>query len=75
MGIGQKNKEESQVMGIDKKLLEKIEFEASESVKTYMEEDKIGYRHYLYQEMKRKFAEIGIEWEIPNGDSCSRCED
>jgi len=60
---------------INDELLKKVECEASKTVKEFMTEDMLGYKYYLYQEMKKKFKEIGIDWEIPSSDSSSVSED
>jgi len=67
--------EVEEVNPISDELLKKVEFEASEVVKAFIEEDKLGYRYYLYQEMKKRFSEMGIDWEIPCSDSPSISED
>lgn len=60
---------------INDELLKKVELEASEVVKVFMQEDMLGYKYYLYQEMKKRFDELGIDWEIPCSDSPSISED
>jgi len=59
----------SEKKNIDEEVFSMIEFEASEAIKAFIAEDKLGYKYYLYQEMKKRFNEIGIEWEIPNNDA------
>ena len=56
---------------ISDKLVKKVEAEASSVVKEFIQEDKLGYKYYLYQEMKKRFSELGIDWEIPCSDSSS----
>ena len=60
---------ENKRKNIDEEIFSKIELEASETVKEFIAEDKLGYKYYLYQEMKKRFNEIGIDWEIPNNDA------
>ena len=68
------NKVES-VNLISDELLKKIEFEAREVVNAFMQEDMLGYKYYLYREMKKRFDELGIDWKIPCSDSTSINDD
>ena len=73
--ISDKIEEVEENNSISEKLLKEVELEASEIVNEFIGEDKLGYKYYLYQEMKKRFSEMGIDWEIPCSDSPSISED
>ena len=60
---------------ISHELLKKVEYESSNTVKEFMNEDMLGYKYNLYQEMQKRFKDMGIEWEIPTSDTSSVSED
>lgn len=60
---------------IDEKIFESVKQEAIDYAQEFIGEDKLGYKFFVYREMKRRFEELGFDWEIPDDDPKSVYED